>query len=281
MRCYPASAVVTALLVLSLVIVPSEPTAAERPAAAPKDIPAYLQDISVTVSADGGTGSGVVKTTRDGQVYVWTAAHVVSGLRKPRTVVDPKSGSSRTVVEFDDAKVMKKYVEEGRDVGQVELYAEVIKYSNANDGEDLALLRVRKKNFATEGVSFYLEKEPPAVGAELYHCGSLLGEFGSNSFVRGMVAQHGRLIKGKVYDQADLNAFPGSSGGGVFLKSDGRLVGLVVRGAQGGFTLLAPARRMAAWAKKAKVEWAVKDDVAPPTREELDALSVEDVLIGK
>ena len=37
-----------------------------------------------------------------------------------------------------------------------------------------------------------------------------------------------------------------------------------------------PARRMEAWAKKAHVEWAIRDDVPVPSQEELDKLAVED-----
>lgn len=96
-----------------------------------------------------------------------------------------------------------------------------------------------------------------------------------SSRVEGIVSQHGRLIDSKIYDQVSTPSFPGSSGGGVYLKSDGRLIGLLVRGTPGGFSLIVPVRRMAAWAKKAQIEWAMRDDVPVPSREELEKLPIE------
>jgi hypothetical protein len=244
--------------------------------AAPNDVPEYLNDISVTIRTPGGEGSGVLKRTRDGTTWVWTAAHVVADLRKTRQAIDPNTGATRTIVTFDDAKVVKMLIEDGRTVGRVEVDAEVIRYSDASHGEDLALLRVRKKNFIGACVNFYLEKSPPPRGTELFHSGSLLGEVGANSLTEGILSQHGRLIQGKVYDQVSTPSFPGSSGGGVYLKSDGRLIGLLVRGAPGGFSLIVPVRRMEAWAKKAHVEWAIRDEVPVPGQEELGKLPIED-----
>ncbi|MBI1914095.1 MAG: trypsin-like peptidase domain-containing protein [Planctomycetes bacterium] len=254
---------------------------AASPTAVPRDIPQYLQDISVTIRTPQGEGSGVLRRTKDGTTWVWTAAHVVENLRKTRQVINPKTGSPKTVVAFDDAKVLKLLIENGRTVGRIELDAEVIRYSDASHGEDLAVLRIRKKQFVDAGVNFYLEKDLPARGTELYHCGSLLGEFGASSLTQGIVSQYGRLIDGKVYDQVSTPSFPGSSGGGVYLKADGRLIGLLVRGTPGGFSLIVPVRRMEAWAKKAKVEWAIRDNVPLPGREELEKQPVEDESPGR
>ena len=65
----------------------------------------------------------------------------------------------------------------------------------------------------------------------------------------GIISQVGR-IHGKVeFDQTTVTAFPGSSGGGVYLQ-DGRYVGMIVRGAGEGFNLMVPVRRMVRWAEK-------------------------------
>jgi S1-C subfamily serine protease len=90
------------------------------------------------------------------------------------------------VVEFDDAMVVKALVEDGRMVGKIEFHAEVVRYSAE---EDLALLRLRKKDFIRARVLFYLDKKDgkpaiPPVGTKLLHVGSLLGQLGSNSMTR-------------------------------------------------------------------------------------------------
>ena len=43
--------------------------------------------------------------------------------------------------------VVKRLREGGRTVGRLQMDAEVLKYSDADDGHDLALLRVRKLEF--------------------------------------------------------------------------------------------------------------------------------------
>lgn len=197
-------------------------------------------------------------------------------MRKTRQVIDPASGTQRTIVEFDDPKVVKEIFENGRNVGRLELDAEVIRFSDADNGEDLALLRLRKKNFIDSSVVFYLDEEIPSIGTHVLHVGSLLGQMGANSLTDGIVSQHGRLINKKIYDQTTAPAFPGSSGGGVFLDN-GAYIGMLVRGAGETFCLTVPVRRMKGWAEKAKVMWALDDNVPIPNEEDLFKLPIEDV----
>ena len=241
----------------------------------PKDVPAYMQAISVTIKAGFSEGSGVA-IDRNGTTFVWTAGHVVDGLRSMRKVTDPRTGTPRTIIEFEDAKIVKTLVEDGRTVGYLHLDAEVIRYSDADHGQDLAILRVRKKGAIKTSAIFYDEAKPPKLGTQLFHVGSLLGVVGSNSLTTGIVSAHGRLIGKTVYDQTTVTAFPGSSGGGVYL-TDGRYVGMLVRGAGEGFNLIVPVRRMRSWAKKAKMEWALDPRVKMPTDEEMKKLPIEDI----
>lgn len=235
----------------------------------------HLQQVSVTIHSESSQASGVC-FSRDGETFIWTAAHVVDNLRRVRKVVDPRTGTERSIVEFDDPKIVRILIENNRIVGRVEMDAEVIRYSDSNHGEDLALLRVRKRDFIRESVVFYLEDEPPDVGTQLFHVGSLLGQVGANSMTTGIMSQHGRLIERKVYDQTTVTSFPGSSGGGVYL-TDGRYIGMIVRGAGEGFNLIVPIRRIRAWAKSAGVEWAMNPKVPMPSPAELAKMPIEDV----
>lgn len=241
------------------------------------DISQYLQDISVTIGAGRSEGSGVI-TNINGVNYVWTAAHVVAHLRNTRTIIDGM-GSPKVVVEFDDAEVIKDLVEDGRTVGSLRFKAEVIRYSDAEHGEDLALLRVRKKNLSPHRVHFYLDEKIPRIGTSLVHVGSLLGHGGSNSMTRGILSQHGRIINGIVFDQSACPAFPGSSGGGIFLES-GLYVGMIVRGAGETFNLVVPMRRLHKWAKKVGVDFTIDPKVLVPCDEDIKIKPIEDTPKG-
>lgn len=249
----------------------------------------HLQNVSVTIRTDRGEGSGVIKTRTDKEGnsinFIWTAGHVVDSAKSSREVVTP-DGAKRTVIEFGDVKIVKHIVEEGRTIGRIELDSEVIRYSDADVGEDLALLRVRKKNYVKDNVQFYLDKDKagkpviPALGTQLYHVGSLFGQAGSNSMTTGIYSQIGRVFpevrnKAAIFDQTTVTAVPGSSGGGVYL-TDGRYVGMLVRGAGETFNFIVPMRRMEAWAKKVGVLWAISDNVPLPADEDIRKVPVED-----
>jgi hypothetical protein len=244
----------------------------------------HLQNISVTIRSEGeyanGEGSGVIFTRKDKDGnsvnLVWTAGHVVDNLRSTREVL--VSGSKKTRVEFKDPMVVKEIRQNGRTVGRLQMDAEVLKYSDAKNGHDLALLRVRKINFVTDSVTFYLDEEIPELGTDLLHVGSLLGQMGANSMTDGIYSQHGRIIKSLnkyIFDQTTVTAFPGSSGGGVYLKSDARYIGMLVRGAGEGFNLIVPVRRMQGYCEKHKIMWALDRKEAMPTEEELKKMPIE------
>lgn len=252
-----------------------------------KDVSSYLQDISVTIKTKGGEGSGVVFTrevfssTGNKKVnFVWTAAHVLENIRSVRTVLDHE-GHSKIITEFQDVEIVKKLIENGRTVGQLVMDAKVVKYSDAKDGADLALLMVRKFSFVEGSAIFFSDKEEKglALGTQLYHVGSLLGAEGSNSMTTGIMSQVGRTVAlnggAKVlFDQTTVTAFPGSSGGGVFLTS-GEYVGMLVRGAGETFNLIVPVRRMNKWAKEENVLWALDASIPAPSLEDIEKLPIE------
>lgn len=257
---------VTLLLLVSLAV-----------AAGP--VPKSVVEASVTVvSPNYGSGSGTVVVDKNGSVWVLTAAHVVAGLREESEALDAKTGAKKTKVLFKDAKIVRFIVENGRTVGRVELDAEVVRYSSV-DHHDLALLKLRRgAGEFTSSATFWLDKEIPDAGTELYHVGSLLGEFGSNSLTAGIVSRPGRVLYGYTFDQVSCPCFAGSSGGGVFLKSDGRYVGMVTRGAGETFTLMVPVRRINVWTKQVGIGFVLDPSLPVPDATELGKLPIEDNL---
>lgn len=267
------------------------------------ELATHLQNVSVTVHTNTGSGSGVV-ITRDVKLkatdkdtvkvnFVWTAGHVVDSLRSIRTIVDPKTGTEKKVIEYAPAFLVKELVENGRKVGEIRVEARVVKYSDAETNEDLALLMILRKNFITDNTEFFLEGEKtPTIGDKLIHVGSLLGQGGANSMTTGIISQVGRTINlagGNVvvFDQTTCPAFPGSSGGGVFFDEDskdqkkgGKYVGMLVRGAGETFNLIVPVRRMHSFAEKHNILWALDSSVPVPALDELSNMSVDDAGIA-
>ncbi len=246
-----------------------------------RNVSKYLQDISVTIRSEGkysnSEGSGVLITREIGGeqiTFVWTCGHVVDNLRSVRTVIE--AGMPKKIVEFSDVQIIKELVESGRRVGEMKMAATVIKYSDADTGEDLAVLMVRAKDYGKASARFHLNKEDNIIpiGTPLFHVGSLLGQFGSNSMTSGIVSQVGRIRDKVEYDQTTVTAFPGSSGGGVYLQ-DGQYVGMIVRGAGEGFNLMVPIRRMVRWAEEHDIMWALDPKLPVPDLKTIKDLPVE------
>lgn len=249
----------------------------------------YLQDISVTIKTERGSGSGVIFTREiksdEGNKnvnFVWTAAHVLEGIRSVRSILDIQGKTLKRPV-FKDVQIVKKLIEDGITVGELSMDAVVVKYSDATDGEDLALLMIKKFDFVGVSAKFHKDESGAGLplGTQLYHVGSLLGESGANSMTTGIMSQVGRMLalnsSTKVlFDQTTVTAFPGSSGGGVFL-TDGQYIGMLVRGAGETFNLIVPMRRIQKWAKSESIEWAIDPAVEAPTLEEINKLPKEKI----
>lgn len=245
-----------------------------------------IQSASVTIKSGTSEGSGNIisrevrlnTTSADTIVvnFIITAAHVIDDLRSVRSVIT-QDGQDVKVVEFRDAYIVKEYRQEGRRVGESKMDCRVIVYSDADHGDDLALMLVRQFEFEDLDVTTTFRYEMVDVGLDLWHCGSLLGQMGANSMTKGIMSQQGRVNKGKVYDQTTVSAFPGSSGGGVFLVENDvpMYVGMITRGAGETFNLMVPVRRMQKWAKRMNVEWLLDTDVPTPSLEEILSLPIE------
>lgn len=231
------------------------------------DVASRLQSLSVTVHTESGQGSGAI-LTRDGVNFVLTAGHVVADNRSVVEVLD--DGKVRVESKFSPVTVTREIYADGRSVGTTTVEADVIAYSSADYGQDLALLKLRS-SVATESVDFYPDRLV-AVGTDLVHVGSLGGQSGSNSFTTGILSQIGRVYKDKVFDQTSCTDVPGSSGGGVYLRSNGQYIGTLVRGSGQTFNLIVPVRRIREWAATLHVEF-IFDPKAKP---DLTKIKLED-----
>lgn len=227
-----------------------------------------LDEISVSLKSGDGTGSGVLFTRKAGDdtvTFVWTAGHVVADLQS-------EDGN------FGDATVIQGVIADGKRAGELRLEAEVLRFSPAVDGDDIALLRIRRKNVFKENVSvsFNLPNERVRAGAEIYHLGTFLGQLGFNSLTTGVVSQAERIIEFGAtplsFDQTTAVALPGSSGGGMFLKENGRYIGMLVRG-MGPLNLIVPVDRLRAYAKRVDAEWAIDNTVPLPSEADIKKLT--------
>ena len=64
----------------------------------------------------------------------------------------------------------------------------------------------------------------------------------------------------------------------MFLKANGEYVGMLTQGVMKlqGFNFIVPVRRIHAFAKAAKIEWAIDPKAKLPTLAEIEAMPVED-----
>ncbi len=247
-----------------LLLQPSSSADSAKPQEQPS-VAELLQAMSVTVKADQAHGSGVLRQTKDKQVWVLTAGHVVNGLRSA-------DGS------FQDAQVYTWHIKDGIKDEEIRLNAEVVRYSRF-EKEDLALLRIKSPFFQAPGsVVFCLDPRPIRVGTELYVAGSPLNpDLGGKAVSVGIFSLRGHILWGKEFDQTSVPVEPGNSGGPVVLKGDGRCVGLLTLMSQNGsFSLYVPVRRLQAWAKRVGVDFVLDDRLPVPSEEELRKAGIEE-----
>jgi S1-C subfamily serine protease len=213
----------------------------------------HAQRQTVLIQASSGQGSGVIisRRTPGGQVrlFVWTAAHVVG----------------------DDAEVSVKVGlrTEGHKSGSSVFKAQVI---NVSKETDVALLRLNAPASFFEPSEFDTAA-PLRVGDAVFHVGNFFGDAFDGSVTTGIISQVGihpdsGRYEGwpwKLLDQTSAFAVPGSSGGPVFSGSTRRVVGLIVGGplVGGNIACFLPVRVIEAYARTAKIEWAVRGTKCP------------------
>jgi len=208
-------------------------------------------------SYSGARGTGVIFVTDKG-AYIVTAAHLTKRLREE--IEEVRDGRRRIKTIWHEAKITRDIIEGGRKVGEIWLYAKVVKCSKPEEqgGDDVAVLRILKRDFINKGAKFLPDGYQLYVSQRVYHVGSLYGELGG-SLSNGIISGIGRLIRGKPFNQTTCVAAPGSSGGGIFVRIDDKFyyAGMVVRGTQGTVNLFVPVERIKAWLKANKLGFIV------------------------
>lgn len=220
----------------------------------------HLDDVTFMVETKGGTGTGTLFSRKDNKGdwihFIWTAGHVIE-----HNKIGP---DEKMEVTFKDVNVSKINLVNGAMVDKTSYKAKVIKFSGPKGGDDLALLELVDHNlFSPKDNVVFAGPELVEPGSLLYHVGCMYGETGYNSVSEGMLANNGRIIYGKVFDQTSTTVFPGSSGGGVF-NVQGEYVGMVTLMRAANMNYMVPLRRMIYWARENNVEWALNKDVHLP-----------------
>ena len=142
----------------------------------------------VVIEGDQGSGTGFLCEV-DGQVWIYTAAHVLSGNNK----IKVRDNEGRIYKDFD--------------------------YLESAEGVDLVRLKLKNPNFT--GLSLVSPKEAPKVGDVIVAIGNSLGT-GSLS------GEPGKIMKvEKDMWEVDAEIIPGNSGGPILSLEKGKVVGIV------------------------------------------------------
>lgn len=241
-------------------------------------IPEYLQSISVKIIVGDGTGSGIAFTRKDSNgkpiTFIWTAAHIFT--HHDGDFFSLLLSTNRPNVPTQYADIQQVTVKNGVVVGKKTKSVKMFKFSDDENGEDLAILRVNGEFFNTNTVVFDLTGDVPHIGQSLYSMGAPYGL--AQSFSPGYYSFIGRNFEGMIFDQTTCVIFPGSSGGGIF-SVDGKYEGMsnVMRASSINF--ITPIRRIQKWVEREHIEWTLDPTCPMPSEKELKKISLYDTAL--
>ncbi len=227
------------------------------------------------VAADGSVlinppnasqGTGVVFINGN-HTFIWTCHHVISDSIRMEMRYTSKTGKWSTQVLKKQVQVSSTlFSDEPREIGQLILKGDIIRYS---EKDDVALLEI-PHGFFKQSVKFpQFKNYKPLLGANLFHVGNFQGEHGEKSVSHGIQGVCGFDLdsNGITYDRVGLNLQPGSSGGGVFESASGYCVGLMARStSRTGYNqgLMVPSRRLHEIAERLSCQWALSNQYEIP-----------------
>lgn len=210
---------------------------------------------STTIRTAEATGSGTLFLNK----YILTAGHVVRHLRNIEKIQTEENGEMKEVkkVSWENAKVVQTIFKNGKEVGELIVFAKVIAFSPSEEdgGIDLAVLELLDDSYIKNSARFLPDNNNLEIGTDICHIGSLYGEL-TGSFIKGNISRLDHKYLNRSFNVANLNVKGGSSGGGVFKLIDGKYYycGMVVRSDDRGTTLLKPPHVIREWLKENKLD---------------------------
>lgn len=195
------------------------------------------QESVATVETPTGWGSAVAFQVRGSErTFFLTAKHVIEN-----------RGALKIRVESH---------QQGFKAGHFEVPAQVVFVSSACDA---AILTIPPVQWKFRGAR--IELDTPRVGDEVYAVGNMHGANFDRTVSQGIVAQLGVYPESfpnfpwPLVDQTTAINLPGSSGGPVFSRETGKLLGIQVGNAEGAVFLYLPSRALLAHAHREGWDW--------------------------
>lgn len=212
--------------------------------------PLKMQRQVIMLSDDDSKASGIIFKRHDRfgepRTFVWTAAHFAKDIK-------------------GDVYGRQDIIKGRRVCGHLESRLRLIKIVPKID---IALLEVLNTDAFDWSATFDLSGRVPPLGYELSHVGSWMGNAGHQSYSEGIVSYSVREVQdlwGMVpMMQSSLIAFPGSSGGPVFDRHNGKVVGMLLGMTWPAVTYFLPMEQWAKEAKENNLYWALNPDVPMP-----------------
>lgn len=202
---------------------------------------------TVRTPDNSGSGSGTLFYA-NGRAYILTAGHVAEGCIREsngKVVEEDKDTVNRKYTKYwKDATIEKTLFYNGKENGKLEYQAHVVAYSPAEDntykGLDLAVLELNSPIIDKRAAKF-TQSDDLCIGERIFHVGSLWGSF-TEAYVEGYVSRLDYRAYNTSFNIVKLGGCPGSSGGGIFKKVDGKYVyiGMLTRGDSGTTNLIKP-----------------------------------------
>src|SRR5207248_2412360 len=157
---------------------------------------------------------------------------------------------------FDTVQITRELFQGKDRVGEEKVEAKVIAYL---EEEDLAVVAIRKKNFARKEDSVQFAASLPNSGREVVHL-TAWANYKLNFFTFGIIDCPNYIYEDKSYISESACGMAGSSGGGVFDVNTLECVGILTRTSSRTKSLLEGIDRIRNFAKITGVEWLLSEE---------------------